>query len=251
MTNGIETTDLHGGAINAPFVVEYIRGLLPEQGEKLAEMARIAEARGIPIVQPEVARWLQVFMKTRPFCRVLEIGTAIGYSTALFAGGLAAGGLVETIEISEEAFGEAGENLAALGLSERVILHLGDAAEVLPTLTGPFDLVFIDAAKGQYQKFLKLTEPMLTPDAIVLSDNVLFRGMTASDAAVKRRKRTIVKRMRAYMAYIMTEGPYDTALLPLGDGMAISVYRGGGAESGVRFTACGENGSEAGQEDER
>ncbi len=231
MTDNSLCSDLHQGGINAPFVVAYIRALLPEQKGRLAEMARSAEERGIPIVQPEVARWLEVFMKTRPFFRVLEIGTAIGYSTALFAGGLAPGGLVETVEISEEAYREAGENLEALGLSGQVIRHLGDAAEVLPTLTGPFDLVFIDGAKGQYLRFLKLLEPMLTQEAIVLSDNVLFRGMTATDAAVKRRKRTIVKRMRSYMDYIMAEGPYDTALLPLGDGMAVSVYRGGRAEA--------------------
>lgn len=225
MTQEAQDALINEGAINAPFVVEYIRSLVPEEQGRLAEMVQSAEARHIPIVQPEVAQWLRVFIQTRRFNRVLEVGTAIGYSTAIFAGGLRPDGIIETVEISEEAYHEAGDNLEALGLSQKVIRHLGDAAEVLPTLSGPFDLVFIDGAKGQYLKFLKLIEPMLTPDAVVLSDNVLFRGMIASDAAVKRRKRTIVKRMRDFMTYLMAEGPFDTALLPLGDGMAVSVLK--------------------------
>ena len=224
MNPELEQTDIHEGAINAPFIVEYIRALIPEQEEKLAQIARYAEERHIPIVQPEVARWLQVFMKTRPFSHVLEIGTAVGYSTAILAQGLALGGVIETIEIKEESYLEAAENIKALGLNDRVRQHLGDAGEVLPNLKGPFDLIFMDGAKGQYRKFLEIIEPELAPGAVILCDNVLFRGMTASDAVVKRRKRTIVKRMRTFMDYLMSEGPYETALMPLGDGMAISVY---------------------------
>lgn len=221
-----QQTEIHEGAINAPFIVDYIRTLIPAHEGKLAEMVRTAEARHIPIVQPEVARWLQVFMKTRPFSRVLEIGTAIGYSTALFAQGLAPGGIIETIEIREDSYSEAAENLKALGLEARVKQYLGDALDVLPELEGPYDLVFMDGAKGQYLRFMEIIEPKLAPGAVILSDNVLFRGMIASDAMVKRRKKTIVKRMRTFMDYLMNDGPYDTALLPLGDGMAISVYRG-------------------------
>lgn len=222
-----QQTEVHEGAINAPFIVEYIRELLPPITGKLAEMAQDAEERHIPIVQPEVARWLQVFMKTRPFFRVLEIGTAIGYSTAILAENLAPEGIVETIEIKEEHYHQAAENLKALGLHNRVVQHLGDAADVLPGLSGPFDLVFMDGAKGQYRKFLEMIEPHLAPGAIILSDNVLFRGMIASNALVKRRKRTIVTRMRTFMDYLMKDGPYETALLPLGDGMAMSVYTKG------------------------
>ncbi len=221
-----QQTEIHEGAINAPFIVEYIRELIPPMTGLLAEMVKDAEARHIPIVQPEVARWLQVFMQTRPFHRVLEIGTAIGYSTALLAQGLAPGGRVETVEINEEHYHRATENLQSLGLQDSIVQHLGDAADVLPTLTGPYDFVFMDGAKGQYRKFLEIIEPQLAPGAIILSDNVLFRGMIASDALVKRRKRTIVTRMRTFMDYLMTDGPYNTALLPLGDGMALSVYQG-------------------------
>jgi predicted O-methyltransferase YrrM len=226
MTMDREQTDLHEGAINAPFIVEYIRELLPPEDGRMAEMVRDAEERYIPIVQPEVARWLQVFMKARPFYRVLEIGTAIGYSTSILAAGLPEGGRLDTIEIRQEHYEKAQENIAALGLENRVVQHLGDAADVLPGLEGPFDLVFMDGAKGQYRKFLEMIEPKLAPGAIILSDNVLFRGMIANSELVKRRKRTIVKRMRTFMDYLMTEGPYDTALLPLGDGMAMSVYKG-------------------------
>lgn len=221
-----QQTEIHEGAINAPFIVDYIRTLIPPMTGRLAEMVQDAEVRHIPIVQPEVSRWLEVFMKTRSFHRVLEIGTAIGYSTAILAQGLPSGGIVETIEIKEEHYHEAAANLQFLKLEDRVIQHLGDALDVLPTLEGPFDLVFMDGAKGQYRKFLEIIEPKLASDAIILSDNVLFRGMIASDTLVKRRKKTIVTRMRTFMDYLMTEGPYDTALLPLGDGMALSVYRG-------------------------
>lgn len=221
-----QQTEIHEGAINAPFIVEYIRELTPPMTGKLAEMVQDAENRHIPIVQPEVSRWLEIFMKTRPFYRVLEIGTAIGYSTAILAQGIAPGGIVETIEIKDELYHEAAVNLCELGIEDRIIQHLGDACEVLPTLTGRYDLVFMDGAKGQYRKFLEIIEPNLLPGAVILSDNVLFRGMTASDTLVKRRKKTIVTRMRTFMDYMMNDGPYDTALLPLGDGMALSVYRG-------------------------
>ncbi len=219
-----QQTEIHEGAINAPFIVDYIRDITPRLTGKLAEMEKDADERHIPIVQPEVARWLKVFMKTRPFYRVLEIGTAIGYSTAILAQGLAPGGIIETIEIKEEHYHTAAENLQTLGLQNQVIQHLGDAEEVLPTLTGPFDLVFMDGAKGQYLKFLEMIQPNLLPGAIILSDNVLFRGMTASNTLVKRRKKTIVTRMRTFIDYLMQDGPYETALLPLGDGMALSVY---------------------------
>lgn len=226
MSNELGVIDTGEGSIVAPFISEYIRGCLPQADGKLSEMETDALERHIPIIQPEVAQWIRVFMKTRSFSNALEIGTAIGYSTAIIAGELACDGRLDTVEIREDHFFTAQKNLADLKLTSSVVQHLGDAAQVIPTLTGPFDLVFMDGAKGQYRKFLELVEPKLKVGAVVISDNVFFRGMIANPTLVKRRKRTIVTRMKSFMEYMMKDGPYDTALLPLGDGMAVSVYRG-------------------------
>jgi len=223
----IENPELEANCEEVSDTTEFIRGLIPPSSEPIARMEHYAQEYHVPIIQPEVAQWLRVFLKTRTFEHVLEIGTAIGYSAAIFAEGIHADGHIDTIEIDAEKVTIACANLDELGYAQTVTVHCGDAADVLETLQGPYDLVFLDAAKGQYLRYLKKIEPMLCDGAVVISDNVLFRGMLASKEKFKKRKRTIVKRLREYLNYLMTAESYESALLPIGDGMAFSVYSKG------------------------
>ena len=135
----------------------------------------------------------------------------------------AAEGEVTTIELSDEMADIAEENIKKAGLSDKITLIRGDGREVIPEIEGEFDLIFIDAAKGQYQEFFNEAKRLLRVGGILVSDNVLFKGMTATDELVIRRKITIVKRLREYLTMLKENKDFATALLPIGDGVAISI----------------------------
>ncbi|WP_129597695.1 O-methyltransferase [Anaerophilus nitritogenes] len=202
-------------------VEEYIRDLLPEKNDLLKEMEEFAEIHHVPIVHPEVAQLLKVMTKINKTKSILEVGTAIGYSAMIFTNAMEDGKLI-SIEKREDMVDLARKNIQRAGLSSKIEVIQGNAEDVLPTLEGKFDLVFLDAAKGQYMKFLSSTIDQLKPGGVLISDNVLYKGMTASDEYVIRRKITIVKRMRKYLDYLMKHSQLTTSILPIGDGVAIS-----------------------------
>ncbi|MBM7561576.1 O-methyltransferase [Fusibacter tunisiensis] len=203
------------------YVEKYIRSLLPKSDGLLAELETYAEMHHIPIVHPEVAQHLKVLIQIQKPNRILEIGTAIGYSAALMALGMT-GGRIETIELKEEMIEKAKETFEKLESPVDIIQHQGDAQMVLKEIEGTFDLIFIDASKGHYQTFFDLALPKLRPGGIIVSDNVLYKGMVATDAYLVKRKITIVKRMRRFLAYISDKPNIETTILPLGDGLAIT-----------------------------
>ncbi len=214
-----------------PYVEAYIKTLLPHETGVLGELEAYAEAHLVPIIQPEIAQYLKVFLKILKPKAVLEIGTAIGYSGALMAFEMQEGTL-DTIELNEDMFAKAKETFGLLETSVpgvKVTQHLGNATEVIPQIDKQFDLIFIDAAKGHYQAFFDLCFPMLKPGGVIISDNVLYKGMIATNLYLVRRKITIVKRMRKYLDYISNHPEIDTTVLPMGDGLAISIKKGGNA----------------------
>ncbi|MFZ5965923.1 MAG: O-methyltransferase [Bacillota bacterium] len=202
-------------------VENYIRSLIPENQALLQEMEDYAQTFHVPIVQPEVAKLLEVMIKSCGSKSILEVGTAIGYSSIILCTA-SKGGKVTTIERREDMIEKAKAYIQRAGLEDCIQILHGEAELVLPTLQGQFDLIFLDAAKGQYMEFLSLCIDRLKPGGILISDNVLYKGMIASDTYVVRRKRTIVKRMRSYLDYIMNHPQLTTCLLPIGDGVAIS-----------------------------
>ncbi len=212
-------------------VEAYIKTLLPENVGLLKKLEQYAEENLVPIVQPEVAQFLKVFMKMRTYEAVLEIGTAIGYSGSLMALEMTKG-TIDTIELNPEMAVKASETFASLReIKPEVIVtqHVGNAMEVIPTLNRTFDLIFIDAAKGHYKAFFDLCYPMLRPGGVIVSDNVLYKGMIATNLYLVRRKITIVKRMRKYLAFLTRHPELETTVLPMGDGLAISYKTGGNA----------------------
>ena len=130
--------------------------------------------------------------------------------------------LPDTIEISEDAARVARENFKQAGLEDKITLHFGDAKEVLPTLEGQYDMIFMDAAKAQYGNFFPHCMRLLKPGGLLVSDNVLYKGMTATDELLERRKITIVKRLRNYLEMLSNHPELETSVLPVGDGVALS-----------------------------
>ena len=211
--------------VNQDFINDYIRNTLRQSEGLLKELEQFAKEQHVPIITPEVAQLLIVLGKLIKPVRILEVGTAIGYSSILLAGILAPGGRIDTIERQEEMIIKARENIKKAGLENTISIIAGDAEEVLRCLDKQYDMVFLDAAKGQYPEFLPECLRMLKNGGLLVSDNVLYKGMVASDELVVRRKKTIVNRMRTYLDSLCEDTTLDTSILPVGDGVALSYKR--------------------------
>lgn len=207
-----------------PLVEEYIRDLIPENSQLLKNMELYADKNHIPIVQPEVAKFLEVITRISMPKRVLEVGTAIGYSAIVFCNSMSNGSLV-TIERRTDMIELANNYIKEAGYDKQVEIIHGKAEEVLPAMDDKFDMIFLDAAKGHYLDFLNSSSRLLKKGGVLISDNVLYKGMIASDKYVVRRKRTIVKRMRTYLDYIMDHPEFISSLIPMGDGVTVSYKR--------------------------
>lgn len=206
--------------INHEYIIRYLRDLLPERQGITGELERFAKEYSVPISQPESIKLIEVLIRLGKIKSVLEVGCAIGYSAICMAE--AGATQIDTIEINEDAARVASENFKRAGLDGVITLHFGDAKEVLPTMDGKYDMIFIDAAKGQYSEFFQHCMRMLKVGGLLVSDNVLYKGMTATDELVIRRKITIVKRLRAYLKMLYATKELDTTVLPVGDGVALS-----------------------------
>jgi predicted O-methyltransferase YrrM len=205
-----------------PTLVAYLRKLAPVREPLLMEMEHSAEERYIPILDLESVSFLQVLLKIAKPRRILEIGTAIGYSAIVMARACEA--QITTIERDAERVNEARDHFAKAGLSGRIELLEGDALELIAPL-GMYDFVFLDAAKGQYPKFLELIDPHLEQGGILLSDNILFQGLVSGQGEVKHKLRTMVNRLREYNELLANHPGYETTFLPLGDGVSLSVKK--------------------------
>lgn len=208
--------------ISHDYIEEYIRGLIPERDGYIKTLEDYAELNNVPIVHPEVAQFLRVLIKSHGVKRILEVGTAIGFSAAVMA--MAAGEDCEvvTIERDDEMYNRAMENIKIMGLEKNIKIIKGEAMDALSKIEGKFDLVFLDAAKGHYDHFLPRCLELLKINGLLVSDNVLFRGMVATNKLLIRRKITIVKRMRKYLTHISSMPELETVVLPIGDGIALS-----------------------------
>lgn len=211
--------------VNQDFINDYIRNTLRQSEGLIKELEEFAKVQHVPVITPEVAKLLIVLGRLIKPVRILEIGTAIGYSSILLSGILAPGGRIDTIERQEEMLIKAHGNIKKAGLENTISIIAGEAEEVLRCLDKQYDLIFMDAAKGQYPEFLPECMRMLKRGGLLVSDNVLYKGMVASDDLVVRRKKTIVNRMRSYLETLCEDPTLDTSILPVGDGVALSYKR--------------------------
>ena len=202
-------------------VEHYLRDLRPERSPVMREMEEHAERDSIPIVQWETGRLLAVL------CRVLdpvvlEVGTAIGYSSLHMAEQLERGRVV-TLERDPERVAQARTYLERGGVADRVELVEGDALETLPELAGPFDLLFVDASKGEYARYIELAEPKLTARALMVVDNLLMRGEVAlPEAADTRWNPDSLASARRLNSELLASDDWLACVLPVGDGIAVA-----------------------------
>lgn len=207
-------------------MVTYINSLDRGNTPFLNELERKAREDRVPIIRREMQSFLKVLLQIKRPRLILEVGTAVGFSTLLMSEYAPAKCEITTIENYEKRIPIARENFKRAGREEQITLLCGDAAQVLKILEGPFDLIFMDAAKAQYIHFLPEVLRLLPSGGILVSDNVLQDGdLIESHFAVERRNRTIYKRMREYLYVLKNHEGLETSILPLGDGVTLSIKK--------------------------
>ncbi len=211
--------------ITHDYMEQYLRELIPDNIGILKDLEDFALENGVPIVQKETGKFLQFITTLKKPKNILELGTAIGYSSILM--NLTSGGSnkIVTIERDEKMIQLANENIEKYNLQDNIQVLQGDCLEVLEGLNEKFDMIFMDAGKGHYNHFLPHCLRLLNEGGVIVADNVLFRGMVASKELVKRRKITIVKRMKNYLDIVSKDESLVTTVIPMGDGIALTMRR--------------------------
>lgn len=205
-------------------VIEFLQAMLPERSELLKRIEEECRRDHIPLVSLEVGQFLQVLLRIKGAQRVLELGTGIGYSTIILTQPNAQKDRhITTVEIDENRYRRACGNFAEAGVAKYITPVLGDANEVIPDLAGTFDFIFVDAAKGQYPGFFNKVWTLLEPGGIIVCDNIFLHGWVIDMTWPERRKKTMVCRVRAFLETLRDHPQLVTTLLPLGDGLSVSV----------------------------
>ncbi len=204
------------------YIIDYIRDTLRPSEGILAQLEAYAHQNGVPIVQKEVAAFLETMCSIQKPMRVLEIGTAIGYSALLMLSNLPEGAQIVSIERDATMAALARENIEKAEMSTQITVVEADAEEYLKELEDSFDMIFMDAAKSHYIYFLPECIRLLKQGGVLISDNILYGGMVANRALLIRRKITIVKRLKKYIAALCASPQLKTSLLSIGDGVSLS-----------------------------
>lgn len=202
----------------------YLNSLYEPLDEELSAIEKEALEEEVPIIRKETQNFIRTMLSIKKPKNILEVGTAVGFSCGLMALSTDKDCRITTIENYEPRFDKARNNFKRLGITDRVTFLTGDAMEILPTLEGRYDFIFMDAAKGQYINFWPEIKRLVSADGIIVTDNVLQDGdIIESRFAVTRRNRTIHKRMRDYLYELTHDKEFKTSILPMGDGICISV----------------------------
>lgn len=206
---------------------QYLGELLPEREELFKEMESQSLRETIPAVTPPVGNFLAFLVSTSQAFRILEIGTAIGYSTLWLAQGLEGReGQITTIDLNMDRAKRAIEYFKRAGIGEKVEVLFGDARKIVPTLEGDFDFIFVDAAKGEYLDYLNLVLPRIAPGGMLVVDNVLFRGWVVPGSEFAPKYNRIINHLREFLTNLTRNPDFQTSVLPLGDGVSVSIRKG-------------------------
>ena len=207
-------------------LITYLHSLETENSEILETIEQEALATYVPIIRKEMQSFLKVMLRIKRPLRILEVGTAVGFSAILMSEHAPEECRITTIENYDKRIPIARANFERAGKSDKITLIEGDAMEVLKTLEGPYDFIFMDAAKGQYIAYLPEILRILGDGGVLISDNVLQEGeIIESRFAVERRDRTIHSRMREYLYTLKHHEQLETSIIPLGDGVAMSIKK--------------------------
>ena len=188
--------------------------------ELLEEIKQKALNRHIPIIMDDTLEKIKEILEAEKPKRILEIGTAVGYSASCFVR-YSENAIVDTIELDEERAKQAIENVKKIGVADNINIMIGNAVEILPTLSGEYDIVFIDAAKSKYSIFLEEGIRLIRNGGLILADNVLYKGYVMSDYN-KHKQRTAVRHLREYIKEVTENPNLETEILEIGDGLAIT-----------------------------
>lgn len=204
----------------------YLMKTLDKPGQHIKQLQQYAEEHHVPIMEPLGMEFLEQLIRIKQPERILEIGAAIGYSAIRMAQSYPQSEVV-TVEREDKRYHEAVQNIQDAGLEHRITIVHGDALEVAEKLSsqGPFDALFIDAAKGQYQRFFELFTPSLSDNGMIISDNVLFKGYVADNPSDGSNKAKIANKIDAYNDWLVQHPDFKTNIVPIGDGVAISTKR--------------------------
>lgn len=203
---------------------EYVRSLMKEETDEIyKELCSYADAHYIPVLLPETASVLkQIIMLARPE-KILEIGTAIGYSSLIMLRNSNA--KLYTVEMLEERVEIAKRFFAQAGVLDRATFFVGDAGEIVPQLTGEYDFIFMDGPKTRYVEYLPYLKRLLKSGGILLCDNVLFNGMVSGEEEIIAKKNSIVVRIEEFLSELYSDENYDTSIIPIGDGLSLSIKK--------------------------
>ena len=189
--------------------------------DELEKIKKKALEDKVPIIMDDTLEAVAKILNEIKPNKILEIGTAVGYSAICFSEYLQENGKIDTIERDTERVKEARENIKRAEVEDKINIYEGDAVEILPTLNDKYDVVFIDAAKGKYPFFLNQALRMIKTGGMIIADNVLYKGYVMSDYN-KHKQRTAVRNLREYIAQITNNAKLETKILEVGDGLAIS-----------------------------
>ncbi|MEI6601862.1 MAG: O-methyltransferase [Clostridia bacterium] len=204
----------------------YIRENLKQDAGILATLRAYAAQHNVPVITLEVKKLLEVILAIHPPTRVLEIGTAIGYSSIFFAQTMTNGGQIDTIEVDPDMVILARENIKTASIAADINVICGDALDVLPCLTGTYDLIFVDGPKAKYIEMLPECMRLLAQKGLLITDNILYRGFVATpDTRVPQQRRSLVRNLRAYIKLLCTMDNLETTVIPIGDGVSISIRK--------------------------
>ena len=192
--------------------------------EELKKVKEKALENHIPILMDDTLEKIEEILQEEKPKRILEIGTAVGYSASMFAKSTDEDCTIDTIEIDEERAKEAEESIKKIGVAKRINIMVGNAVDILPTLTSTYDIVFIDAAKGKYPIFLENAIRLIKDGGIILADNILYKGYVMSDYNAHK-QRTAVRHLREYIKEITENDKCESDILEIGDGLAITKVR--------------------------
>ena len=192
-----------------------------ETDEIYKQINEYADKNFIPVLLPETASFLAQLIRLAKPKKILEIGTAIGYSAQIMLRNSNA--QLYTVEVEEKRIEIAKKFFAKAGLLDRVTVFCGDAGEIVPMLTGEYDFIFMDGPKTRYIEYLPYLDKLLKKDGILLCDNVLFNGMLSGDTEIIQKKNTIVVKIEEFLQALYNKDNYITSIIPVGDGLSLSI----------------------------
>ena len=193
--------------------------------KEIAARRKDALERGIPVADDETLNFLLLTLEMTKPQRILEIGTAVGLSSVAMLL-TCPNAKLTTMELEEERYLEAKQNFVHFGVTERVTAHLGDAGEILSMMDGEFDFVFLDGPKAQYEKYLFDLKRLMKKGAVLFADDVLLYGWVSGEEPTPQKRHSIVDKIRSYLRTVTEDTDFITSVLNVGDGVALSVYKG-------------------------